>query len=550
MLVRDTRVLRRHRQVDVGGVAGGVPPAADGELVAGERALLLGRVRGQVQARGLGSGALHHRHEVVAVRADGRRPGGRPLGCLGLLREAAGAGGRLGRAGLGVAVAATLTAGATRAAGAAGAGGRGRGDHPVVVTAAAEGRTALGRPLGLLRESGRGRRGGLLVALRSATGRAGRTGSRRRALPRGGGTESGRAAGAAGATRTAWPGRTTRTTGPGRTTETAGAARATGTGRTTVSTGTARSGRTTRPPGTTRPGRTTETAGATGPTRTTGPGRTTRTTRPGRTTETAGAARATRTGRTTVPTGTARARPAGGVAERRDRLGRAVHLRRAGTLVLERVTAAVGGTRRAGRTGPARWLEAPARAGRRRRRSGGRVRGRRVRQEVPPALLAERGGALPRRTALRAELRLGVRHGGQVRRAPTGLATGAARAAGRAAWATGSAGWREAVAAAGRGRRWRRRHGTRHAVTADLAPVVGTRLVSVRAGRHVGASLLRSLLGHFFTRTVLVDRVSSVISSASSTFAFSRTVPVAASTTSTTFASSFAVSAFPEALAS
>lgn len=59
-----------------------------------------------------------------------------------------------------------------------------------------------------------------------------------------------------------------------------------------------------------------------------------------------------------------------------------------------------------------------------------------------------------------------------------------------------------------------------------------------------------SVSSYFFTRTVLVDRVSRVISSASVTFAFSRTVPVAASTTSTTFASSFAVSAFPEALAS
>lgn len=59
-----------------------------------------------------------------------------------------------------------------------------------------------------------------------------------------------------------------------------------------------------------------------------------------------------------------------------------------------------------------------------------------------------------------------------------------------------------------------------------------------------------SVSSYFFTRTVFVDRVSRVISSASVTFAFSRTVPVAASTTSTTFASSFAVSAFPEALAS
>ena len=39
------------------------------------------------------------------------------------------------------------------------------------------------------------------------------------------------------------------------------------------------------------------------------------------------------------------------------------------------------------------------------------------------------------------------------------------------------------VAVGGR-RRGRRGHGGGHAVTADLAPVVGTRLVSVRAGRH------------------------------------------------------------------
>src|SRR5205807_224119 len=39
---------------------------------------------------------------------------------------------------------------------------------------------------------------------------------------------------------------------------------------------------------------------------------------------------------------------------------------------------------------------------------------------------------------------------------------------------------------------------------------------------------------HFFVRTVLVDLVSSAISSASSTCFFSRTVPDAASTTSTT----------------
>ncbi len=204
------------------------------------------------------------------------------------------------------------------------------------------------------------------------------------------------------------------------------------------------------------------------------------------------------------------------------------------------------------------WRPGPvvvaARAGGRRARGGRGVGGRRVGEEVPPALLAERRTALTRRAALRAQLRL--RAGAAV----------AARAAGSAARAAGR---REAVTAAtgrrGRGRRWR--HGTRHAVTAHLAPVVGTRLVSVRAGRHVGASpspfpvvsdrisptprgQARLLADHFFTRTVLVDRVSSVISSASSTFVFSRTVPVAASTTSTTFASSFAVSALPEALAS
>lgn len=55
---------------------------------------------------------------------------------------------------------------------------------------------------------------------------------------------------------------------------------------------------------------------------------------------------------------------------------------------------------------------------------------------------------------------------------------------------------------------------------------------------------------YFFTRTVFVDRVSRVISSASSTLAFNRTVPATASTTSTTFASSFAVSALPDVFAS
>ncbi|WP_203613338.1 hypothetical protein, partial [Streptomyces rochei] len=58
------------------------------------------------------------------------------------------------------------TAGSTRATR---AGGRRRGEHPVVVTAA-EGRAALLRPTGLLREGGRSRGTGLLVRLRSAPG--------------------------------------------------------------------------------------------------------------------------------------------------------------------------------------------------------------------------------------------------------------------------------------------------------------------------------------------------------------------------------------------
>lgn len=78
-------------------------------------------------------------------------------------------------------------------------------------------------------------------------------------------------------------------------------------------------------------------------------------------------------------------------------------------------------------------------------------------------------------------------------------------------------------------------------VTACLSP-------RSRPSAYRSASLRVPL--YFFTRTVFVDRVSRVISSASATFAFNRTVPAAASTTSTTFESSFAVSAFPEALAS
>src|SRR5690242_12604784 len=56
--------------------------------------------------------------------------------------------------------------------------------------------------------------------------------------------------------------------------------------------------------------------------------------------------------------------------------------------------------------------------------------------------------------------------------------------------------------------------------------------------------------GYFLVLTVLVDLVSSAISSASSTFFFSRTVPDAASTTSTTLASSLAVPSLPDCSAS
>lgn len=148
------------------------PAAADRHLVAGERALLLRGVRGQVQARGLGAGALHHRHEVLAVGADRRGPGQRlPL----LLVGGTGAGRGLGRAGLRIAVAADLTR-----ARAAGRTARRRGDHPVVVTAAegrAPGLRAAGPRRALLRERGRGGllREGLRGARTTVTARTART---------------------------------------------------------------------------------------------------------------------------------------------------------------------------------------------------------------------------------------------------------------------------------------------------------------------------------------------------------------------------------------
>lgn len=47
VLVRDARVLRRHRQVDVRGLARAVPAAADGDLGPGERQTLLGEYAGR-----------------------------------------------------------------------------------------------------------------------------------------------------------------------------------------------------------------------------------------------------------------------------------------------------------------------------------------------------------------------------------------------------------------------------------------------------------------------------------------------------------------------
>src|SRR5262249_45707440 len=106
-------------------------------------------------------------------------------------------------------------------------------------------------------------------------------------------------------------------------------------------------------------------------------------------------------------------------------------------------------------------------------------------------------------------------------------------------------------AGGGRGRRrrgsgggHRHRHGRR---AADLRPalvaeVVRAGRVPLRAG--VGAHCARP------TRTVLVDRVSRAISSAASTLRRSRTVPVAASSMSTTVASSSSVALLPLACAS
>src|SRR6185295_5019388 len=94
----------------------------------------------------------------------------------------------------------------------------------------------------------------------------------------------------------------------------------------------------------------------------------------------------------------------------------------------------------------------------------------------------------------------------------------------------------------GRGDRHRHRGGAADLRAALVAEVVGGGVVPLRAG--VGGHCARP------TRTVLVERVSSAISSAASTLRRSRTVPVAASSMSTTVASNSSVALLPLACAS
>lgn len=420
-----------------------------------------------------------------------------------------------------------MTRGATRTARAAGTSGAargGRGDHPVVV--APEGRAtglrgptgttltagAAGlRATGLLRE-GRGSRGARLLERlgcptatgAALTGTAGATATGAARAVRTTEATGAREAGTAGSTRGRSGGRGNRSRGVAAERGRAGARRvATERGETGLPglPGLTRLP-TAEPGGATRPTGTTRTAGTTRPTGARRTAGTTVAAGPGRAPGHARSARPTGTARSTAVATRSAARSArstgarlGAVrGARRDGLGGAVHLRGARALVVVRVTAAVGGRGRlleaerrvptralAGTAGAAGTRARPAGAGggRRGARRGRGVRGRRVGQEVPPALLAEGRAALTGRAALRAELRLG----GEVRRAAAG-APGTSRARRRRR----GAGRRVSVAGA-RGRRWRRRgYGTGHTVTADLAPVVGTRLVSVRAGRHVGAS--------------------------------------------------------------
>src|ERR1700730_10985978 len=103
----------------------------------------------------------------------------------------------------------------------------------------------------------------------------------------------------------------------------------------------------------------------------------------------------------------------------------------------------------------------------------------------------------------------------------------------------------------GDSRRWRPRSLRRcaDAHPAHVAEIAARRIVAGWTSWH--PCLRRpSLLGYFLVLTVLVDLVSSAISTASSTFFLSRPVPGAAATTSTTLASSLAVSSLPDCWAS
>ena len=77
-------------------------------------------------------------------------------------------------------------------------------------------------------------------------------------------------------------------------------------------------------------------------------------------------------------------------------------------------------------------------------------------------------------------------------------------------------------------------------------------VVSAGAGRHAQRSPGRGVVSvsSLRVRTVLLDRVSSAISSAFSTWRFSRTVPVAGSTTSTTLRSIAVIASLPASSAS
>src|SRR5580692_85996 len=122
------------------------------------------------------------------------------------------------------------------------------------------------------------------------------------------------------------------------------------------------------------------------------------------------------------------------------------------------------------------------------------------------------------------------------------VAAGACGAVAAAACTPGAA---DASGAPGAGDRGAGAPGDTYA--AYVTEVVARRVMPAGTDRH--RCLLDTLLfagGYFLARTVLVDRVSRAISSASSTCLRSRTVPVSTSMTSTTLASSLAVSSLPD----